>query len=950
MFGRRSGFRRIILVTLTTVAAVCGGAAVASAATITVSGPGDSNVSGSCPSSPCLLRQAITYADANPGTTISVPAGTYTFTTAGGASPSITASTTITGAGAATTFITDHSGDNNSLLTIDAGPTVAISGITFENATAAALNVALYAPGGEGGAIFNSGTLSLTSDAFSGDSGLGNTASGSGSDYGAQGGAIFNDGTLTATSCSFTSDDADGGNATAVGSGSGGLGGAIYNDSTGVATIVGATFDHNEAQPGSPVAPAEAVAYGEGEGGEGGAIYNNGGTLVVTNSSFGATTPNQALASVAATDGTGGTPPTYGGDGGEGGALYNDEGAVTLNGDSFTGNLADGAASGNQNGGDDSLGGAVFAEYGELTIHGGSFTANEATGGTAPAGAETGAGGAGGAIYLEDATLTVDAGTSFDNDQAIGGAAGSNSSGTVYGGYGGQGGAIDVEAGALSLSSVTFLSDAALAGTGAPGVSAYNYYTNGVGGAIADYGLLQATGATFTSNTATASNATSTSEGAQGGAVYLGEGYTASVASSTFSSNSASPGDSTQTNGGAGGALVSQNGVSLTLTSDTFTNNSAPNGEGGALNLSGPSTISGSALNGNSAEDGGALYADANPIAITNSTFDANTAEQTSPLGDGEGGAIFQEGYTVALANDTILANQAYGDDDGGNIFTSEGNLTAHDTIIAAGSLLGAGTGGENCEAETGSVVTDDLGYNFEDRNQCGFGATGDLINQSDADFGALASNGGPTQTVALLSGSAAINAGDPAGCTDALGAALTTDQRGTARPQGSRCDIGAYELVVPPSPPAPSPPAPSPPAPTPLLAGPIAPVLSGLEVSPAVLVSIAGGGTTIDYTDSEAATTTITVTAKLSGYKLKHGTCKSLPHGAKAPKHSSPCTHTVTEDSFTHLDSAGTNSVYFSARPNGHALPKGSYTLIATPTIAGLTGAIETATFKVAA
>jgi len=43
-----------------------------------------------------------------------------------------------------------------------------------------------------------------------------------------------------------------------------------------------------------------------------------------------------------------------------------------------------------------------------------------------------------------------------------------------------------------------------------------------------------------------------------------------------------------------------------------------------------------------------------------------------------------------------------------------------------------------------------------------------------------------------LLAGSAAINAGDPAGCKDDIGNILSADQRGA--PRVGRCDIGAYE------------------------------------------------------------------------------------------------------------------------------------------------------------
>ena len=56
----------------------------------------------------------------------------------------------------------------------------------------------------------------------------------------------------------------------------------------------------------------------------------------------------------------------------------------------------------------------------------------------------------------------------------------------------------------------------------------------------------------------------------------------------------------------------------------------------------------------------------------------------------------------------------------------------------------------------------------------------------ADAKLGTLADNGGPTQTVALLPGSPAIDAGNTT---------LATDQRGVTRPQGSAADIGAFEL-----------------------------------------------------------------------------------------------------------------------------------------------------------
>ncbi len=65
--------------------------------------------------------------------------------------------------------------------------------------------------------------------------------------------------------------------------------------------------------------------------------------------------------------------------------------------------------------------------------------------------------------------------------------------------------------------------------------------------------------------------------------------------------------------------------------------------------------------------------------------------------------------------------------------------------------------------------------------------------------LGPLANNGGPTQTHALLAGSPAIDAGNPATPGSGGNACEATDQRGYARPAGLACDIGAYEFGAPP-------------------------------------------------------------------------------------------------------------------------------------------------------
>jgi len=94
--------------------------------------------------------------------------------------------------------------------------------------------------------------------------------------------------------------------------------------------------------------------------------------------------------------------------------------------------------------------------------------------------------------------------------------------------------------------------------------------------------------------------------------------------------------------------------------------------------------------------------------------------------------------------------------------------------------------GYEDCSGSLTSV-----GYNLLALTSCtrlGPG-TGDITNVFEPLLSHLRANGGPTATHALLLGNPAINAGSPVSC-------LTVDQRGAARPQGGRCDIGAFEAV----------------------------------------------------------------------------------------------------------------------------------------------------------
>jgi hypothetical protein len=105
-------------------------------------------------------------------------------------------------------------------------------------------------------------------------------------------------------------------------------------------------------------------------------------------------------------------------------------------------------------------------------------------------------------------------------------------------------------------------------------------------------------------------------------------------------------------------------------------------------------------------------------------------------------------------------------------------------TIVAGGSA----TSGPDCN---GTVTS--AGHNLDDGHGCGFTAAPagtDLIT-TNPDLGPLQNNGGSLPTMALLAGSPAIDAGSNTGCP-------ALDERGVARPQGTACDIGAYESAPP--------------------------------------------------------------------------------------------------------------------------------------------------------
>jgi CSLREA domain-containing protein len=274
--------------------------------------------------------------------------------------------------------------------------------------------------------------------------------------------------------------------------------------------------------------------------------------------------------------------------------------------------------------------------------------------------------------------------------------------------------------------------------------------------------------------------------GSSGGAIHM-SGGTVTIASTTLSDNFATIGGAIHVSGGAlavtdstlsnnqagesGGAIAVVLGGTLTVKRSTISDNRAYK-TGGGISNSGfnTATIEDSTISGNIVPQVVGINGFAGGInngsfmVIRNCTISGNRSEDVSGAGLTGGGAIRNFGV-LTIANSTITDNFA---DKAGGIM-NEGTLDLSNTILAGNRVSGYGP----------DILSD------------GSTGTNNIVGQ-DPKIGPLANNGGPTLTHALLVGSPAIDAGDPA----FDGANMPYDQRGPGFPRllNGRVCIGACE------------------------------------------------------------------------------------------------------------------------------------------------------------
>ncbi len=231
-----------------------------------------------------------------------------------------------------------------------------------------------------------------------------------------------------------------------------------------------------------------------------------------------------------------------------------------------------------------------------------------------------------------------------------------------------------------------------------------------------------------------------------------------------------------------GGAIYNEG--TLAVARCTFSGNTADN-DGGAITNLATLALTDCTLSGNSATNsGGAVSSGIGSAAtFTRCTFSGNVANAFG----GGGGAINHASGALSLTlthcTFTLNANNGGPSSGGGAIRNRGANLTLNYCLLA-GNIL---TGGNGTGPDLNSTVAYTLGgANLIQTAATGGGiATGPAPITTAPSLGALASNGGPTKTHALLTGSAGIDA--------ATGSTATVDQRGL--PVLATPDLGAFEF-----------------------------------------------------------------------------------------------------------------------------------------------------------
>jgi|GEM_PF-2599247 len=276
-----------------------------------------------------------------------------------------------------------------------------------------------------------------------------------------------------------------------------------------------------------------------------------------------------------------------------------------------------------------------------------------------------------------------------------------------------------------------------------------------------------------------------------GGAIYNGAGATLSIINSTLNNNHAE----------IGGAIYSWVNSEVTLNNSTLSENSAQTGGALAISFDSMATIIDTIISGNTATYGAGLYSSYNTVvSVMSSVFVNNDAVE-------DGGALYNDNDSeLFVTNSTITGNVAKNgagiqNRDNANVIIRHTTLHANNASVTGNSInhsdntgvvtlvnsiVADGAGTSEC---SGMVIY--LGMNLVEDASCDAISAGQLTGDPSLDPHGLQDNNGQTPSIALQSGSVAINIGDNSNLNG-----LNYDQRGVGyhRVYGVQVDLGAYE------------------------------------------------------------------------------------------------------------------------------------------------------------
>ena len=248
-----------------------------------------------------------------------------------------------------------------------------------------------------------------------------------------------------------------------------------------------------------------------------------------------------------------------------------------------------------------------------------------------------------------------------------------------------------------------------------------------------------------------------------------------------------------------GGGIANNSQSTVNVTNCVLIGNSAPGAAGGAIfNYNGTMNVSGCTLSGNSSQSGGGIAnasgVTAGTLNVSSSLIRDNTVSQADSGGGisnsaittisnstlsgnraGTGGGIRNSG-TLTVTNSTVAGNVATFLNGGGIANSSANPVNVKSTIVA---LNTAPPG--NVSDVGGAFLSHGFNLIGKTDGSTGFNQATDVVGTEAVprnpklDPAGLQHNGGPTQTIALLPGSPALDQGTSNGLTGSL----TSDQRG---------------------------------------------------------------------------------------------------------------------------------------------------------------------------